>query len=85
MLNFAYFHLVDLPFHSGSHAAGQRRNLAEILVGRQDGIELELIPGLQDLYEVDGYMGGLVNGLGLHKCPYQYTVCVIAHQCFRRT
>ena len=29
--------------------------------------ELQLLPGLQDLHETEGYMGGLANGLGLHK------------------
>ena len=30
--------------------------------------ELQLLPGLRDLHETDGYMGGLANGLGLGKC-----------------
>ena len=30
--------------------------------------ELQLLPGLQDLHETDGYMGSLANGLGLGKC-----------------
>ncbi|KAL4078652.1 hypothetical protein V8B97DRAFT_2021040 [Scleroderma yunnanense] len=30
-----------------------------------DDEELQLLPGLQDLHEMDGYMGGLANGLGL--------------------
>ena len=29
--------------------------------------ELQLLPGLQDLHETEGYMGGLANGLGLRK------------------
>jgi len=29
--------------------------------------ELQLLLGLQDLYETEGYMGGVANGLGLHK------------------
>ena len=30
--------------------------------------ELQLLPGLHDLHETDGYMGGLANGLGFRKC-----------------
>ena len=29
--------------------------------------ELQLLPGLQDLHETEGYMGGVANGLGLRK------------------
>ncbi|KAL4065801.1 hypothetical protein V8B97DRAFT_2025589 [Scleroderma yunnanense] len=29
--------------------------------------ELVLLPGLHDLHEMEGYMGGVANGLGLHK------------------
>ena len=29
--------------------------------------ELQLLPGLQDLHETEGYMGGLANSLGLRK------------------
>ena len=31
--------------------------------------ELPLMPGLQDLHEMDGYMGGVAYGLGLRKSP----------------
>ena len=31
--------------------------------------ELPLVPGLRDLHEADGYMGGVAYGLGLRKCP----------------
>ena len=31
--------------------------------------ELPLVPGLHDLHEADGYMGGVAYGLGLHKFP----------------
>jgi len=31
--------------------------------------ELLLVPGLRDLHEVDGYMGGVAYGLGLRKFP----------------
>lgn len=33
-----------------------------------DEEELDLLPGLHDLHETEGYMGGVVNGLGLRKC-----------------
>jgi len=33
-----------------------------------DEEKLDLLPGLRDLPETEGYMGGVVNGLGLHKC-----------------
>jgi len=29
-----------------------------------------LLPGLQDLLKTKGYMGGVGNGLGLHRCSY---------------
>ena len=31
--------------------------------------ELPLVPGLRDLHEADGYMGGVAYGLGLRKFP----------------
>lgn len=38
--------------------------------------ELPLMPGLQDLHEIDGYMGGVAYGLGLRKSPRSLTNCV---------
>jgi len=32
--------------------------------------DLPLLPGLQDLLETEGYMGGVGNGLGLRRCSY---------------
>ena len=31
--------------------------------------ELLLVPGLRDLHEADGYMGGVAYGMGLRKFP----------------
>ncbi|KAL4079454.1 hypothetical protein J3A83DRAFT_4185472 [Scleroderma citrinum] len=31
--------------------------------------ELHLLTGLQDLHKTEGYMGGVTNGMGLHKYP----------------
>jgi len=36
--------------------------------------ELPLLPGLQDLHEMEGYMGGVANGLGLHKVTHSVYV-----------
>ncbi|KAI6020377.1 hypothetical protein PISMIDRAFT_104467 [Pisolithus microcarpus 441] len=33
-----------------------------------DDEELNLLPGLHDLLEMEDYMGGVANGLGLHEC-----------------
>lgn len=55
----------------------QRQDLVGVLEALDDGnmrkdsdndSDLQLLPGLQDLYEVEGYMGGLANGQGLRKC-----------------
>ena len=38
--------------------------------------ELHLLPGLWDLHEMEGYMSGVANGLGLHKITHSvsYTI-----------
>ena len=38
--------------------------------------ELHLLPGLWDLHEMEGYMGGVANGLGLCKITHSvsYTI-----------
>lgn len=57
----------------------QCEGIPAILMGMSDhnvaDDELHLLPGLQDLHETDGYMGGIAYGMGLRKfiCLIYYT------------
>ncbi|KAL4064830.1 hypothetical protein V8B97DRAFT_2025932 [Scleroderma yunnanense] len=52
----------------------QCKSIAAVLTAMDDcdvadDEKLQLLPGLQDLHEIDGYMGSLANGLGLSMYP----------------
>ncbi|KAI6137266.1 hypothetical protein F5141DRAFT_1060128 [Pisolithus sp. B1] len=59
-----YHNILDLMQHC--------TDVPAILVMTEDHVtedteEVNLLPGLQDLHEMEGYMGSMANGLGLHK------------------
>lgn len=67
-----YLELLDL--------VRQRQDMADVLDAHENGNtvdiddELPLLHGLQDLHKRPGYLGGVSNGMGLHKLHCYRTV-----------